>query len=529
MSSSDNLIALLSKIISADRIVSSLEERTFYSTDISARGETAELVVRVLSVEELSQTIRICTSNGRIVIPRGGGFSYTSGYVPVSSQSVIIDLRGLNRIVEINTDDMYVTVEVGCTWEQLYEALKAKGVRTPYFGPMSGYSATVGGALSQGSFFLGSSQYGAVAESVLALEVVIADGTIVKTGSWGSTIGTGPFMRNYGPDLTGLFLSDTGALGFKATAVFKLIPFPAHQQFGSFVFDNEHNAIKALSEIGRSGLAAECYCWDPYFVKMMSASNDSLAEDLKFLAGVAKDGSSRVKGLINAARVAMAGKRVFSGELFILNLVIDDASEVGATARLELLRAMVDRHDGREITASAPMALRGTPFTNFNVPRRREKLRSLPTNSLSPHSKIIEVSDAVRSFLSKNKEKLTSNQINCGVIYFAVGAQAVCCEPLLYWEDEEHYHHNRLEDKSNLSELARYTERPEATKVALAIRKDLSATFKALGCVHVQIGKAYPYLQTREPATLALIKSIKRNLDPENLMNRGSLGFDSTK
>jgi hypothetical protein len=171
------------------------------------------------------------------------------------------------------------------------------------------------------------------------------------------------------------------------------------------------------------------------------------------------------------------------------------------------------------------MVLRGTPFTNFNIPRRREKLRNLPTNSLSPHSKIGEVSSAVREFLATNDGKFTNNKINCGVIYFAVGVQAVCCEPIFYWEDEEHYHHNRLEDRSDLAGLAKFVERPAATLAALALRKELSALFTRLGCTHVQIGKSYPYLKTREPATLALLYALKTAVDPRHLMNRGSLGF----
>ena len=129
----------------------------------------------------------------------------------MDENSVTIDLRGIDQVFEINETDMYVRVGVGCTWHNLYTALKARGLRTPYFGPMSGYSATVGGALSQGSFFLGSTEYGTVMDSVLSLEMVLADGSIVHTGS-DSAAGVAPFYRNYGPDLTGLFLADTGAL-----------------------------------------------------------------------------------------------------------------------------------------------------------------------------------------------------------------------------------------------------------------------------------------------------------------------------
>ncbi len=521
----NNITSALQAIVGEDRVLTSLEERTFYSTDMSKVGEIVEAVVRVENAEELSKVVSTCTANDRIVIPRGGGFSYTGGYLPVSEQTVTVDLRGLNRVLEINTEDMYVVVETGVTWERLYEALKAKGVRTPYFGPMSGYNATVGGALSQGSIFLGSTQYGTVADSVLALEVVLADGTILKTGSWSSTIGTKPFFRNYGPDMTGVFLSDTGALGFKTKAVLKLIPFPPFQQYGSFAFDEELTAVKALSEVGRAGLAAECYLWDPYFVHQMSKNSTGLAEDLKYLTGVATGGSSVIKGLINAAKIAIAGKRVFSKNIFILNIVVDDVTDAGANGRINAIRAIVDKNDGREIPASAPMALRGTPFTNFNVEERRLKLRNLPTNSFSPHSKIAEVVVAVRGLFAKNKDLLERNKIEVGCIYFAVSNQAVTFEPLFYWEDEEHFLHNRIAERTDVDSLKRFSDRPEATKVAVALRKELSGVFKEHGCVHVQIGKSYPYLETREPATAALLTAIKKAVDPNNMVNRGSLGL----
>ena len=153
----------------------------------------------------------------------------------------------MDRIVEINEQDMYVVVEAGCTWAKLHEALKAKGLRTPYWGPMSGFSATVGGALSQGSFFLGSTEYGPVSDSVLGLEVVLADGRVTRTGTWASSEGVAAFMRQYGPDATGLFLNDTGAMGFKTKASLKLIPRRTHQGYGSFAFSDHRSALAAVS------------------------------------------------------------------------------------------------------------------------------------------------------------------------------------------------------------------------------------------------------------------------------------------
>ena len=517
-----DLIALLGDA----RVETALDKRTFFSTDLSRRGPTAAAVIRPDDADQVAAAVKLCTARGVPVVPRGGGFSYTGGYVPDQADSVIVDLRGLDRIVEINADDMYVVVEAGCTWQRLYEALKAKGLRTPYFGPMSGYHATVGGALSQGSFFLGSSQYGPVAESVLAIEVALADGTLLRTGSWSGGEAASPFYRSYGPDLTGLFLGDNGAFGFKTKAALKLIPFPAAQGYASFAFDDEATATLAVSAIARTGIASECYCWDPYFVKIMASATTGLAEDLKLLAGVARGGgASKVRGLFNAARLAAAGKSSFDGDIYMLNLTVDDPTRVGADARIALLKQMASAAGGRELTASAPMAMRGTPFIDFNTPDRRNPMRNLPTHGLVPHSRLTALSRDIRVLLERHRAAMEKLGIEAGVIYFGVGVQAVCLEPLFYWEDHRHFQHNRISERSDLTILNDHPTDPAATELVMEIRKDLVAIYSDYGAAHVQIGKSYPWFATRSDAARALVTSFKSAVDPDRLVNPGSLGI----
>jgi FAD/FMN-containing dehydrogenase len=517
---------LLARIAGPDAVLTEDSQRIFFATDVASRGVAAEAVVRVDSSQTLAAVVRVCTEAGRIVIPRGGGFSYTGGYTPTADRTVIVDLRPLDRIVEINTRDMYVVVEAGCTWERLYEALKAEGVRTPYFGPMSGYRATVGGALSQGSLFLGSTQYGTVADSVLGLEVVLADGTILHTGSGASTEGASPFFRQYGPDPTGMFLNDTGAMGFKTRAVLRLIPFPPSQAYGSFAFNDHRAALAALSDIGRGGLAGECYCWDPYFVERVMANTAGTTEDLRFLLNVVKAGSGLIDGLGAAARIALAGRRAFAGQIWLLHVVIDDVSAAAAAAKLKLVRAIARNAGGREVSPSAPRTLRGTPFTDFNTLERRTSLRNLPINSLSPHSRAPAVAEEVYSFLNARAAEMDSAGLKCGVIFFAVGAQAVCIEPLIYWDDAEHALHDRIAETSDVAALRAYAERPPGTQAAFKMREELKAIFRRHGCVHVQIGRAYPWAATREPTLLKLVRAFKDEVDPHHLINRGSLALD---
>ncbi|MCZ2978581.1 FAD-binding protein, partial [Acinetobacter baumannii] len=92
---------------------------------------------------------------------------------------------------------------------------------------------TVGGAIAQNGAFYGSTRHGAVSDSVIGVTVVLADGTLVTTGS-ASRRNTKPFTRDGGPDMTGLFVGDNGALGFKVTATLRLHPRPAYVDFLSF-------------------------------------------------------------------------------------------------------------------------------------------------------------------------------------------------------------------------------------------------------------------------------------------------------
>jgi D-lactate dehydrogenase (cytochrome) len=249
------LVERLEQVLGRDNVLSDLESRRFFSTDLSWRpGETAAAVIRPDSVDRLSQAVGAVTAAGFSVVPRGGGMSYTTGYVPDREKSVLVDMRSMNRIVEINGDDMYVVVECGVTWKDLHETLAPLGLKTPYWGPLSGMYATVGGALSQNSLFHGSGVNGTVAESVIGLTVVLADGTVATTGSGAHKSGN-PFWRHFGPDMTGLFTADTGAFAVKAVAVLRLEKAPSHTEYLSFRFDTLDAMLQAQVEIARLNIA----------------------------------------------------------------------------------------------------------------------------------------------------------------------------------------------------------------------------------------------------------------------------------
>ena len=421
------LIALLG----AENVLSDARELSFYSTDVYCRADfDAALVIRPGTVEELADAVKLCTDAGLAVIARGGGLSYTGGFLPTRAGSVIVDMLRLDRVIEINQTDMYVTVECGATWKALYEALKSLGLRTPYFGPMSGFASTVGGALSQGSIFLGSTEYGTTADTTLGLDVVLADGSIVATGSAGGISAAGPFFRNYGPDLTGLFLHDSGALGLKARATLRLLCAPEHNGAVSFTFTNHADLLAAQSEIARRGLAAECYGADPY-IWGMRLWDDDIVRDVKRFVGVATSGRTMLGGIKDAVRIAVTGRQALKDVEFAMNVAVDGNSQAEVDHALGEIRK-ISGAKGREVEATVPRAVRGAPFLPPNDILGPKGQRWAPSHGIAPHSRIVALTDALGSFFAARASLFERHGIEWGYVTFAISTTAILIEPMLY-------------------------------------------------------------------------------------------------
>ncbi len=517
------LAAALAEIVPAENIYRTKEDLTFYSTDVYRRADVdARLVVRPRATTDLPEIVRACTSRGYAVVPRGGGLSYTGGYLPVDPRTVTIDLRGLDRILAVDQTDMYVTVEAGCTWRSLYERLRPLGLRTPYFGPMSGYASTVGGALSQGSVFLGSTQYGTTAESTLGLEVVLADGTVLTTGSAGGDYSDNPFFRTFGPDLTGLFLNDCGAFGLKTRATLRLIHLPEYSGFLTFTFKSHGDLIAAMSEVSRQSLAAECYGADP-FIWGMRLWNSTVGTDLTRLAGVVKANRSVLDGLKDAVRMAAAGRGALDSVAYAMNVAIDGDSAAEIDIAMAKVRKIANK--GREVEASAPRAVRGTPFLPPDDLLGPRGQRWAPIHGIAPHSRAREVLDSVHAYFESRAADIEQAGIEWGYVVFAVSTNAILIEPMLYWPGQRELYHERMITPANLAKLGTYPDSPEATRIVKSIRDGLIELWSRTGCVHLQIGKTYPFLAHRKPSMKAFLSGLKDLVDPESKLNPGSLGL----
>jgi D-lactate dehydrogenase (cytochrome) len=501
-----------------------LPTREFYSRDLSFRPfEIAAAVVKPGNLEELSRAVATATAAGHAVVARGGGMSYTSGYTPERADSVLIDMRGMDRILEINQDDMYVVVECGCTWKSLFETLHPLGLRTPYWGPLSGMYATVGGALSQNSLFHGSGTERTVADSVLGLKVVLADGTVLTTGS-GAHKNSNAFWRHFGPDVTGLFTADTGAFGIKAVAVLRLLTLQKHTAYLSYKFDTLEAMLKAQLRIARLAIASECYGFDPYYNAGVEKQGITFEEGLAIIGKVARKGG--LKGLASAAKVAMGGKRILKSVPYSLHMTFDAHTELVAAEHLELGAEVCAQEGGTEMTNSIPQVFRANPFGGVRtILLGADGELWIPVHGFFPLSKAIPAAQATERFLAANQPLMQKWGIKTSYLTCFAGSEFVI-EPSFYWHDELGDFRLSLIEPEFARKWKDLPANESRRQVALDLRDQLRDLFDAQGALHLQIGKYYPYLELMNNTALPrVLNGIKDLLDPRRLVNPGSLGL----
>ena len=511
-------------IVGGDHVLTDAHSVSLFAQDVHTKGLPALAVVRPENTEQLAAVVSVAVRAGHAVIARGGGMSYTSGYVPKEEGSILIDTGRMNRILEINTEDMYVTVQSGCTWKALHEALSDTGYRTPYWGTLSGIHATVGGGMSQNSIFWGSARYGTAVDSVLGMEIVLADGSVVKTGA-GAQRNATPFFRHFGPDLTGLFTSDAGSLGLKASVTLRLIPIRPARAFASFHFNDESALIDAMSAIARADIAAECFGFDPY-LQSIRMQRESIVSDVKKLAGVVKASGSVLGAIKDSAKVALAGRGYMRDVEHSLHVLVEERIDAAAEHNIAEARKICARFGGKELADSIPKILRANPFTPLNNVVGPGGERWVPIHTIVPHSKAKETMTAIHAVLEQYADEIEKHGIGVGYLLALIATNGFVIEPVFFTPDAMTEIHEHTVEPAVYKNLKGYPPNAEASELTNRLRREMIERFSAIGGVHMQIGKTYPYRKGLEPASWRVIEDVKTALDPNGRVNPGALGFD---
>ncbi len=491
-------------------------ELAFHALDVYGAGVAPAAIARPRTVAALDALVRAAGEAATPLLPRGGGLSYTDGYLADRPDAVLVDLGALDRIEEINPSDGYVVVQAGVTWAALDAALAAQGLRTPYWGPLSGLRATVGGALSQGSVFLGSGLHGAIGDSVLGIEAATPRG-LIRTGVWAAG-NTAPFLRWFGPDLTGLFVGDAGSLGIKTRASLRLIPRPEAVGYASAAYGSAPAMLAAMAAISRRALASECFGFDPVLAQMR-LRRASLVGDAKTLGAVV-----RRQGLVEGLKLVAAGRDFVGEHEWSVHVVVEADSPAALSGRLAEARRVLADAGGRAVEPSIPKVLRSTPFTPPNSILGPAGERWVPVHGVLPHSAAPSAWRAVQDLFDACADERARLGVSVGWLCTTLAQQGTLLEPVFYWPDAHTAYHRRVVEPDFLARVAAGdVARPEARALVARLKREASDLLRAHGAAHFQIGRWYRWREGRDPLALALYDAIKREIDPGGVLNPGVL------
>ena len=434
--------------------------------------------------------------------------SYTDAYLPTTNESILLDTGALDAIVEIDARGLWATVEAGCSWAKLDAALAPHGVRAAFWGPFSGHDATVGGSLSNGTATFGSGTAGTSGSNVLGFEVALADGRRIRTGM-NAQPGHAPFFDQYGPNLTGLFANDGGALGVKLAVTLPLVPRSAHVDGLSFVFPDFTALVGALEAVARAGLATEALAMDPVVTEQFSGAPD-LDADLKMLRQIARGRG----GLRRAFRAATGGRAFLKRPGFHAHFIAEGRDVRDLALRLDAVRALAGQ--GAELPNTVPSAIRAVPFSPLTATDPKGR-RVLPIHGIIPYAAADSLHRAIMTIAARHATTATEMTLVVATSFFAVGANALLYEPVFYWEDTLSPY-----QLAKTTAKARYADNPSACALVRTMSDEMVEAMYAHGAAHLQIGRRYPYARDRD---LTLLRAVKAAVDPCNLLNPGVLGL----
>jgi glycolate oxidase len=239
-----NLARELRSLLGDEAIATDESTRLAHAGDKWFAAREPDLVVFAQRTEQVSRLLRFASENKIPVTPRGAGFGYVGGCVPAEG-GIALSLARMDRIKEISFDDAVAIVEPGVITGELQAAVRAQKLFYPP-DPASLHDCSIGGNVATNAGGPRCLKYGVTRHYVIGLEVVLANGDVLRTG--------GRVHKNKtGFDLIGLFVGSEGLLGVVTEITLRLLPLPPARATLSASFGTMPEAAAAVQAIFAAG------------------------------------------------------------------------------------------------------------------------------------------------------------------------------------------------------------------------------------------------------------------------------------
>jgi glycolate oxidase len=460
-----DIIKEISNIVGDDNVYSGAVECIPYSRDNSVHSGVPDVVVFARTTEQISAIMRLANQQKVPVTVQGSGTATTGASLPVKG-GILLDVHRMNNILEINKDDFYARVEPGVICMDLNKALAKHGLMFPP-NPGSELIATIGGMMSTNSSGHRAVKYGTARDYVKALEVVLADGTIITTGSITP-------KSSMGYDLNHVFASSEGTLGVITEITVKIQSVPEFNALALAIFNDLEAAGKAVTDIIASGIQlTACEIMDKYSLKV----------------------------------VEKAIERDISGIEAML-IIESDGVEETVKRDMERINEICKKHNVKEFTWT------GDPEKAAEIMEARGKL--VPTLSrIKPGNRLVPISEDLGIPPTKIPETIKRAQ--------AIADKYNILLTTFGHIGDGNVHTTFVTDMRSRDEWERL--RPAADELA-ELALEMGGTISA---EHGSGLARAPYMEKQLGPALEVMRAIKKALDPNNILNPGKMGLERKK
>jgi glycolate oxidase len=446
----------LTKIVGPENIISDVADLYIYGTDASVHESLASAVIAPKTIEQIQAIVRYANAELIPIIARGAGSGMSGQAVPIDG-GIILDLKAMNRILEIRPADMLCRVESGVVDDDLNRALQPYGLFYPP-APASSRVATIGGEIANNASGIRSVKYGATRDSVLGMKVVLANGDLV-------TLGSNTRVEASGYQLDRLMVGSEGTLGIIVEATMLLRPIPKLRCLGRVSFNKLHEAGETITEIISSGR-------QPSMIELM----DNIA--------ITAVNTTLDMGLPDVEAIIM--------------FEADGEVKEAVDYEIEQMKKICEKHNGFDIQASYDAKTRTKLFAGRKklfaaLSRYKEGLActSLADDMAVPYSKMANLAEKIHEIADRNNVVMTA--------YGHCGSGCMHTKILMdptkkkSWEDAKHA----------VAEVYDY------------VRSVGGTTSAEHG---IGLSKA-PSWKKEKNDSIEMVKAIKKALDPNNILN----------
>lgn len=318
-------------IVGKENMMESQAQRLVYSYDATPNVQALpDLVLAPRSTQEVVNIVNVCREEKIPIVPRGSGSNLCAGTVPIAG-GVVLLFKHMNRILEVDEDNLTVTVQPGVITQNLIEAVERRGLFYPP-DPSSMKISTIGGNINENSGGLRGLKYGVTADYVMGLEAVLANGEIIRTG--------GKLAKDVaGYNLTQLLVGSEGTLAIITEATLKLIPKPESKKTMLALYENIDAAAQSVSKIIAAQMipATLEFLDQPTLQAVEDFSQIGLPTDVEAVLLIEQDGTKEV---VARDVEKMAAICTESGAVSVKIAATAEEAEALTTARRAALSAL---------------------------------------------------------------------------------------------------------------------------------------------------------------------------------------------